>query len=96
MLTCKTNSKDFASDKLQVYNKSESGVYKKLLDKRLEIEIKHWKDSKTFQVLSIVKNIGISNIQRSKSSNMIEVRFTKNGIMYQDNMGGVDCGINIE
>ena len=90
--TCKANRTGFDSERLHLEKDASRGTYSRLHDNRLGMIITRWKDSKTLQTVSTVMKSGSQKVQRRNGSNIIEVDCPNDIVLYQQNMGGVDCG----
>ena len=51
-----------------------------------------WKDSKKLQTVSTIMKHGTQVVQRRNGANSIDVTCPNDIVLYQQNMGGVDCG----
>ncbi len=65
---------------------------KRLHDKRLGMVITRWKDSKKLQAVRTVMKHGTQVVQRRNRANIIDVKYPNEILLYQQNIGGVDCG----
>ena len=70
--------------------KCERGTFKILVDKRLGMVIKIWKDSKTLKVFSTTMTKGVGKVTRSNGKESITVKSPNEIITYQQHMGGAD------
>ena len=61
-----------------------------MVDKRLGVVIKIWKDSKTLKVFNATMTKGVGQVTRRKGRDAITVKSPNDIITYQQHMGGVD------
>ena len=71
-------------------NDVDRGSYIWLVDKRLEMVITRWKDSRILQTVSTIMKPGIKTISRRVGSDIIEVTCPSDIVEYQTHMDGLD------
>ena len=77
---------------MKIEKDSERGSLVCVVDRRLGMVATRWVDSRTLQTVSTVMKSGIGVVQRRTGAKIIDVNCPNDIKMYQENMGGVDCG----
>ena len=51
-----------------------------------------WKDSRILQIVSTVMKLGVGEVTLRTGATIMYVQCPNDGIIYQQNINGVDCG----